>query len=179
MRESAPKFAVMRAVSWLGRSPGRTAAALAFAVSAALLLGALGFQYIGELPPCPLCLEQRYPHVAVLALALLALVAPRPLRAGLLVLTAIAFAVTSAIGVYHAGVEYAWWAGPDTCTGTVGLDAQTTEDLLAALESAPVILCDVVVWELFGISMAGYNAIISFAMALFCLVAGRRTWRRS
>lgn len=147
-------------------------------LSAGMLLAALGFQYLGGLAPCPLCHLQRYPYIATLALGLLALVARGRLRAGLVLLAAVGFGVTAAIGGYHAGVEYGWWAGPDTCTGTVGLDATSIEDLRAALESAPVVRCDEVPWSLAGLSMAGYNALIAGAATVVFLAAGARLWRR-
>lgn len=157
---------------------GRFAVGAIVLVSAGMLLGALGFQYLGGLPPCPLCHLQRYPYIATLALGLLALVARGRLRAILIWMAAIGFGITAGIGGYHAGVEYGWWPGPDSCTGTVGLDATSIEDLRAALEGAPVIRCDEVVWSLAGLSMAGYNALIAGAMTLFCLAAGTRLWRR-
>ncbi|MEZ5668199.1 MAG: disulfide bond formation protein B [Alphaproteobacteria bacterium] len=147
-------------------------------VSAGMLLGALGFQYLGELPPCPLCHLQRYPYIATLALGLAGLAVAGRLRAALVLLSAIGFAVTGGIGAYHAGVEYGWWAGPDSCTGTAGLDATSIEDLRAALEGAPVVRCDDVAWSLAGISMAGYNTLIAAGMTLFCAVAGLLLWRR-
>lgn len=160
------------------RLSGIAIPALVVLLSAGMLLGALGFQYIGGLAPCPLCHLQRYPYIATLALGLLALVARGRLRAMLVMLAAVGFGVTAAIGGYHAGVEYGWWAGPDTCTGTVGLDATSIEDLRAALESAPVVRCDEVPWSLAGISMAGFNALIAGVATVFFLVAGLRLWRR-
>lgn len=157
---------------------GRPAAALVAVASAAMLLAALGFQYIGGLAPCPLCHLQRYPYIATLVLGLVALGVRGRARALLLWLAAVGFAVTAGIGVYHAGIEYRWWAGPDSCSGTVGLDATTIEDLRAALEGASVVRCDEAAWSLAGISMAGYNALIAGGLSLFALVTGARIWRR-
>jgi len=157
---------------------GRFAAGIVVLASAGMLLAALGFQYLGGYPPCPLCHLQRYPYVATLVLGLIALPIPGRLKALPIWLAAIGFGITAAIGAYHAGIEYGWWAGPDSCSGAVGLDATSIEDLRAALEAAPVVRCDEVAWSLAGISMAGYNALIAGALTLFCLGAGTRLWRR-
>ena len=87
---------------------------LAAGGSAALLLGALGFQYLGGYPPCPICIWQRWPHLLAVLIGVLALWQPAPLVIGLGALCALA---TSAIGVYHTGIERSWWPGPDSCTG--------------------------------------------------------------
>ena len=157
---------------------GRHFTVLIVLVSAAVLLTALGFQYIGGLAPCPLCHLQRYPYIATLLLGLSAFAFAGRRRAGLVLLSAVGFAIACGLGVYHAGVEYMVWAGPDTCTGTVGLDATSLEDLRAALEGAPVVRCDEIVWSLAGISMAGYNALIAGGMTLLCLAFGVALWRR-
>lgn len=135
--------------------------------SAALLIGALGFQYIGGLVPCKLCYWQRYPHAAAVAVgALYLLWAFRPL----ILAGALAALTTAGIGVYHAGVEQGWWPGPDTCSAqpVTGL---TPEELLDQILAAPVVRCDDIPWALFGVSMAGWNALASFALAAVWLAA--------
>jgi disulfide bond formation protein DsbB len=129
--------------------------------SAALLAAALGFQYLGGLAPCPLCIWQRWPHAIALALGLALLAWPRrwlALAAGLAVLAG------GGIGVYHAGIERGWWAGPTTCTapdpGAVAPDV-----LLDQILETPVVLCDEIAWSWLGISMAGWNAILSLGLA--------------
>jgi disulfide bond formation protein DsbB len=129
--------------------------------SAALLAAALGFQYLGGLAPCPLCIWQRWPHAIALALGLALLAWPRrglALAAGLTVLAG------AGIGVYHAGIERGWWAGPTTCTapepGAVAPDV-----LLDQILETPVVLCDEIAWSWLGISMAGWNAILSLGLA--------------
>lgn len=87
--------------------------ALAAGGSAALLIAALGFQYLGGLPPCKLCYWQRYPHVAAIVLGLIAIGIKS--RAVALV-GAIAALTTAGLGLYHTGVERGWWEGPTTCT---------------------------------------------------------------
>ena len=135
--------------------------------SAALLVGALAFQYLGGLPPCAMCYWQRYPHIAAVAVAALALILQRVLLA---LLGAVAAATTAAIGLYHVGVEQRWWEGPNTCTSgsTAGL---SPEELLAQILEAPVVRCDDIAWSLAGISMAGWNAIASAGLAAIWLAA--------
>lgn len=143
---------------------------LAGAGSAALLLGALGFQYIGGLPPCPMCIWQRWPHLAAVLIALLALTVLCRFRRPLALAGALAAAVTAGIGAYHAGVERGWWPGPSSCTGLdpAGL---SPDQLLEQLAAAPLVRCDDIVWEFLGITMAGWNAILSGVLAVLWLSA--------
>lgn len=143
----------------------------------ALILGALGFQYLGRLPPCEMCMWQRYPHIlaGVVGIGGFLLVGRGVLsrRAGIALVLATASLVlaSGSIGVYHAGVEWHWWQGPQACTGAAFHTAGPL-DL-----SAPVVRCDRAPWRLFGLSLAGYNALLSFALAgtgLAVLVAHRR-----
>lgn len=140
--------------------------------SAAMMLGALGFQYIGELPPCKMCYWQRYPHVAAVGIGVLAFVLPGVGLTALLYLGAVAALVTAGIGVYHTGVERGFWEGPTTCTsGPIG--GLTPEQLMEQIMGAPLVRCDEVPWELFTLSMASWNAIISFALAGLWIAAAR------
>ncbi|MBB3954507.1 disulfide bond formation protein B [Novosphingobium sediminicola] len=142
---------------------------VALAVPLALLGGAYGFQYIGGLVPCEMCWWQRYAHFAALGLAVAAFVLP--VKRLFVALSGLALAAASAIGGYHAGVEYGWWKGLTECTTTVSFS--NGGDPLAAIMAAPVIRCDVVQWKLMGISMAGFDFLISGAAALvvFALMA--------
>ncbi len=151
---------------------------LAGAGSAALLLGALGFQFIGGLPPCHLCLLQRWPHLAAVLIALLALAVLHRFQRPLAVAGALAAAVTSGLGVYHAGVERGWWPGPSGCTGLdpAGL---SPDQLLERLTSAPLVRCDDIAWDFIGISMAGWNAILSAVLVVLWLSAALAWHRRS
>lgn len=152
--------------------PGRFRAArlLALLVPLALLGGALGFQYVGKLYPCEMCWWQRYPHIAALALAVLAFVVPgRAARITLVGLAGLAILLSGLIGVYHAGVEYHWWAGVTACTSTV-----SGPITLDSIMNAPIIRCDVAQWTLFHISLAGYNALFSSAGALAIFALMRR-----
>ncbi len=133
-------------------------AVLAAGGSAALLLGALGFQYLGGYAPCKMCYWQRWPHGAAILIGLLIIVLPKRSFA---LLGALAAAITSGLGVYHAGVEQKWWEGPTSCTGS-GLT--TSDNLLDFNAPVNLVLCDEIVWDLFGITMAGYNALASAAL---------------
>lgn len=143
---------------------------LAAGGSAALLLGAFGFQALGY-APCKMCLWQRWPHgaavlIGVLALALKGRTLP--------VLGALAAATTGGIGVYHTGVERGWWPGPDSCTGAgPGLGGLSGADLLSTGAAPSIVMCDQVAWELFGLSMASYNALFSFGLVAIWLLAAR------
>lgn len=138
--------------------------------SAALLIAALGFQYIGGLAPCKMCLWQRYPHVAAVFVAALFFVFQyRPVAA----LGAAASLATAGIGFYHAGVERSWWEGPNSCTsGAIG--GMSTEDLINQIMAAPMVRCDEIPWALWGLSMAGWNALMSLALAGLWMMALRR-----
>ncbi|MGR3616305.1 MAG: disulfide bond formation protein B [Paracoccaceae bacterium] len=130
--------------------------------SGAVLLGALGFQYIGEMAPCKLCYWQRYPHVAALPIGALALIFGGSLLPRLGALAAL---TSAGIGIYHTGVERGWWEGPSTCTsGDIG--GLSSEELLNQIMAAPLVRCDDVPWELFTLSMASWNAIVSIGLAL-------------
>lgn len=148
--------------------------ALATLGSAALLAGAYAFQYVGGLQPCHLCWLQRYPHMAAVAIGLLALLVPAALLTRLLAWAGAAAALTTAAyGAYHTGVERHWWEGPSTCTsGSVtGLSAK---DLLAQIQAAPVVQCDQVAWEMWGLSMASWNMLASLGLTALWVMAARR-----
>jgi disulfide bond formation protein DsbB len=140
------------------RPAGLTLARLmALLVPAGLLGGALGSQYLGGLYPCEMCYWQRWPHAAAIVLAGASFVMPSRARL-LTALAALAIAASGAIGVFHAGVEIGSWEGLTRCTagGAISL-----EDLM----NVPLVRCDQVQWSLLGISMAGWNAIISLGSA--------------
>ena len=143
---------------------------LAAAGSAALLLGAFAFQHLGGMAPCKLCLWQRWPHAVAVALGAVAVLAPLALVA---VLGALAAAATGAIGVYHTGVERGWWEGPATCSAQP-IGGLSPQELLDQILAAPVVRCDEVPWEMLGLSMASWNAVISFALAALWLYAALR-----
>lgn len=150
----------------------RLAASLvAFAAPVLLYGGALVSQYGFGLHPCEMCYWQRWPHQAAILLALLALILRRNDGAmrTLTILAAVAIAISGAIGVFHAGVEYGFWEGLTTCsTGAAG--PISLDDIMAA----PITRCDVPQWTLAGISLAGFNAIFSLGAAAFVLTLLRR-----
>lgn len=142
--------------------------------SAAMMLGALGFQYIGELPPCKMCYWQRYPHVAAAGIGVLAFLLPGTGLTILLCLGALAALITGGIGVFHSGVERGYWEGPSTCTSG-SINGLSPQQLMDQIMGAPIVRCDEVPWELFSLSMASWNAIISFALAGIWIAAARST----
>jgi disulfide bond formation protein DsbB len=138
---------------------------LAGGLSSVLLLGAFAFQYLGGLPPCEMCIWQRWPHGAAITLgiggaglALSGAVSAKTARP-LAWLAVIALVVTGAIGIFHAGVEWKFWQGPSHCSGGLFVPGQ---DNFAPIQ---VVRCDEALWRFLGISLAGYNAIFSLAVA--------------
>lgn len=133
----------------------RKAQVFAIAIPAALLGGAYLSQYGFGLFPCEMCWWQRYPHFAALAFGLLSLVAePRRLW---IALAGIAIISSGVIGGFHAGIEYGWWEGLSQCTSAL----DTSGDAMEAIMNAPMVRCDAAPWTLFGISLAGFNFLIS------------------
>ena len=142
---------------------------LALGVPLALLGGALLSEYVGKLYPCEMCWWQRYPHAIAILLAIGALLQPlsAPRTRVLTLLAALAIAASGAIGVFHAGVEYGWWEGLTTCTSG---GAMSLEDIMAV----PLVRCDQVQWSLAGISLAGFNALLSLGGALLIVLFAQR-----
>lgn len=135
--------------------------------SGALLGGAYFFQYVVGLAPCTMCYWQRWPHMVAIAAGLCALLAyARPKLALILLLVAIAGLVATAlVGAYHVGVEYRWWPGPQTCSGSIPTGL-SPEELKRYLFGAKMVRCDETAWSLWGISMAGWNVLLSAGLAL-------------
>ena len=150
----------------------RLAYLLALLIPAALLGGALIAQYGFGLPPCEMCWWQRYPHIVALVLAALAWLTKRD---ALVALAAIAILVSGAIGAFHAGVEYNWWDGLTACTAP----SAAGSDPLASIMAAPIVRCDVAPWTLGGISLAGFNFLISTAAGIAILFLIRRRARKT
>lgn len=133
---------------------------LALLAPAALLAGALGSQYIGGLYPCEMCHWQRWPHYAALGVALAAFAAGSGKAARpLVLLAAVLILASGAIGLFHAGVEYGWWKGLTRCAAVT--TSGSGADILKEIMATPMIRCDQAQWTLFGISLAGFNAILS------------------
>ena len=165
----------------LTSNPALTAALAITLIAAATLAGAWFFQLVLDIRPCPLCLEQRYAYYMAVPLgALVALAAsrgaPRPvLLAGLVILVLAALA-NAWLGAYHAGVEWKFWQGPTDCTGPVG-NLGSAGTLLERLDTVKVIRCDEVQWRFLGLSLAGYNVLISLLMAGIAAWGAVRTSR--
>lgn len=167
--------------------PARTSRQLVLLLIAgglASILTAWGFQLIGGYVPCKLCLEQRIPYYVGLPLALLALLVMlrgtpaqgRLVVTVLLLAVAAVFAWGAGIGAYQAGAEWGFWAGPADCGGGGGMP-DSAANMLNALRSTRVVSCTEASWRMFGLSFAGWNAVISAGIAVLAL-AGAWIWRR-
>jgi disulfide bond formation protein DsbB len=144
---------------------------IAGGISATLLGGAMLFQYVGGLAPCSLCIWQRWPHLAVIVAAFIGLrgIMPR----SMLWLTFIAGSVSVILGGYHAGIEYRFWAGPTGCSANLLPDGDI-KALTQQLLNTPLVRCDEAPWSFFGLSMAGWNALISLDIVAVALISLRR-----
>jgi disulfide bond formation protein DsbB len=172
-----------RSLTRAGTNPALTAALAIAGVAGATLAGAWFFQLVLDIKPCPLCLEQRYAYYLAIPLgALVAFAAAKDAPRGVLLaglgLLALAALGNAGLGTYHAGVEWHFWQGPTDCTGTIG-NLGSAGSLLERLDTVKVIRCDEVQWRFLGLSLAGYNALISLLMAAIAAwgIAGLR--RRS
>ena len=167
----------------LAENPAMTAALAITLVAAATLAGAWFFELVLDIRPCPLCLEQRYAYYLAVPLgALAALAASRhaPRRA---LIAAFAILLAAALGNawlggYHAGVEWKFWPGPTECSGPI-LDLGKAGNLLQQLDTVKVVRCDEVQWRFLGLSLAGYNLLISLAMAAIALFGFVRTAKKA
>src|SRR6476646_3353518 len=153
----------------LAADPAVVAALAIAAVAAATLAGAWFFQLVLDIRPCPLCLEQRYAYYLALPLALVvafaaARGAPRQVVLAGFALLLLAALANAWLGGYHAGVEWKFWEGPTDCSGPV-VDLGSAFSLMQRANTVKVIRCDEVQWRFLGLSLAGYNVLISLAMA--------------
>jgi disulfide bond formation protein DsbB len=166
----------------MARAQPIASAAVAVAIiGLAAILGAYYFQYVLGLPPCPLCLEQRvayYVSIPLAALILLGVSVGSSRKVAILALVAIAgFMLWNAgLGVYHSGVEWQWWAGPQDCAGPL-TDIGSRGGLLEQLQTVRVARCDEAAWRFLGLSLAGYNALISLALAAIALWGAATAWK--
>lgn len=149
---------------------------VAFTLGLVSILAALGFEHLGGYVPCKLCLWQRWPYylgvpltmAGVLTIQREGLVGIGRVLAGL---CAVIFLISLGLGIYHAGVEWAFWPGPADCGGKIVTGPASVSDFRATLESAKSIRCDEAAWRLFGLSFAGWNALVSAMIAGFALRA--------
>ncbi|MES2988856.1 MAG: disulfide bond formation protein B [Pseudomonadota bacterium] len=152
----------------------RNAQLIALLLPLALIAGALGSQVFGGLIPCEMCHWQRWPHYAAIIVAAVSFAIPhRPMRMLFVLIAAVLIALSGGIGIFHAGVEYHWWPGITPCSTDVA-HGDPMQIMIEQL-GKPIIRCDAAQWSLFGISLAGFNAIISLAgaVAIFVLAAKR------
>ncbi len=154
----------------------RFAILIAAGGSAAILLGAFAFQYLGGLAPCQLCIWQRWPHAAAIGIGILALILTRGILGRILPLVgSLAALASAAIGAFHVGVEQKWWEGLASCTAG-SISGISTSDLLNPdVAVGAVVRCDAIAWSMFGISMAGWNVILSALLAMIWVAAYRRS----
>jgi disulfide bond formation protein DsbB len=164
------------------RAQPTAAAAMAIAViGVATILGAYYFQYVLGYRPCPLCLEQRvayYVAIPLAAMVLLGLSVGSSRKVITLALLAIAVAMlwNAGLGVYHSGVEWQWWQGPQDCSGATP-NFSTGGSLLDQINKTRLVRCDEAAWRFLGLSLAGYNVLISLALAIVALCGAASAWK--
>jgi disulfide bond formation protein DsbB len=157
-------------MSFLNGLSRRTLILLAGLGSAGLFFGALFFQFVLNVQPCAMCFWQRWPHRIGIVVGLVGVAVPRALVAWA---GALNMAVSTGLAVFHSGVERHWWDGPASCTSR-GVDLAADCGLIDPDCGAPVVLCDEIAWQMFGLSMANYNVIFSLLMMVMLIMAARR-----
>ena len=172
----------MHGMQALTRSrPGVAAAVLVAAGGAATILGAYYFQYVMGLRPCPLCLEQRIAFYVSIPLAIVVAIgasrgARPPIAAAGLGVIALAMLFNSGLALFHAGVEWKWWPGPQECSGPL-TDLSAGGDLLSSLTNLTIVRCDEAAWRFLGLSLAGYDVLISLVLAAIATWGATAAWR--
>lgn len=164
----------------LTTQPRRLIALIGLA-SLALIAGAWFFELVLNLRPCKLCLEQRSPHYAAIGLAALALLLARSPRLQLAALIGLGLlmAWSTGLGVYHSGVEWGFFTGPNDCGGAAAPAAAGVQDFMKQLQTTRVVSCTEAAWRLLGLSLAGWNALASLALLIAALIGSRNAVRRS
>jgi disulfide bond formation protein DsbB len=155
-----------------------SASVLIAAVAAVTILGAWFFEFGLGLQPCPLCLQQRIPyHVAIPLAGLIAVAAivraPRKLLVAGLAIILLTMLASAALALYHAGIEWRWWEGPTDCSGPLG-ELGEASSLLERMQESRVVRCDEAPWRFLGLSLAGYNVLISLGLARVAIWGLRR-----
>lgn len=147
--------------------------------SLALIAGAWFFEFVLHLRPCKLCLEQRAPHYAAIGLTTLALLFARShrLRIAALIGLALLMAWSTGLGVYHAGVEWGLFAGPNDCGGTPAPAAAGVQDLMKQLQTTRIVSCTEAAWRFLGLSLAGWNALASLGLLIAALLGLKSSLR--
>jgi disulfide bond formation protein DsbB len=165
-------------ISLSRRSPQATAALIVAVVGIATILGAYFFQYVLGYQPCPLCLEQRIAYYIAVPLALITAAAALNIVPGLnvpgvavkgaLALLALVMVASAVLAAYHAGVEWGWWKGPQDCSGPIS-GVGSASDLLRQMQTTSLVRCDEAPLRILGLSLAGYNVLISIVLAAIAL----------
>jgi disulfide bond formation protein DsbB len=160
--------------------PLLTLALVMFALAAATILGALGFEHIGGYLPCHLCLMQRTPYyvgvpVAAVAIAAILFKMPRSVLVALFAVFALLMLYDTGLAAYHAGVEWGFWPGPASCSPSIGTTSAL--DMLNQLENTHAPSCTVAALRILGLSLAGWNVLISGFLAALGIIAAKRAWR--
>jgi disulfide bond formation protein DsbB len=147
--------------------------AIVFGGALLTILAAHAFEQFGGYAPCPLCLQERYAYYFGVPAAVVAFFAARGNNLGfarlVLILIAVGFLINAGVGVYHAGAEWKWWPGPETCGG--GFDLTFGKE---GIVDTPVIRCDEASWRFLGLSFAGWNAVVSAGLALIAAFGAAR-----
>lgn len=158
-----------------------TALGIVTCVSFMALSAALISQYFFGLHPCPLCIYQRIPYVVVIALGIIGIFSSIKIHAKTgalnLALCGVAFFVNTGIAVYHVGVEQKWWSS--AACSVPDFTNLSFDEIQARIYSAPSVSCDAIAWELFGISMAGYNVLLCLTLGIYAMLAAVFVTRRS
>jgi disulfide bond formation protein DsbB len=165
----------------LAIEPVKTAAIAVAIGGAAAIIGAFYFQYALGLQPCPLCLDQRVAYYVSIPLAVLVALgasvgASRKVLTAALVVIAAAMLFNAGLGAYHAGIEWKFWAGPADCSGPLN-SLGSTGGLLQQLQNIRVVRCDEAAWRFLGLSLAGYNVLISLALGGIALWGARAAYQ--
>jgi len=172
---------LQRTVDVVRSQPVGTAAVAIAAIGLAAILGAYFFQYVIGLPPCPLCLEQRiayYVSIPLAAMVLLGVSVGSSRKVLMLALSAIAVAMlwNAGLGVYHSGVEWHWWPGPQDCSGAVP-NFSAGGSLIEQVNRTRGVRCDEAAWRFLGLSLAGYNVLISLTLAVIAVWGVAAAWK--
>ena len=165
----------------LDRITPRRVAVTVLLVAVATIGGALVSEHVFGLVPCKLCLLQRQPFYWGIPLALAVALAPARgpwLRGGLAVL-AVVFLVSAGLGAYHAGVEWGWFLGPSDCGGGTGTAPGAVGDFLNSLNTVRVVSCTEAAWRFLGLSLAGWNTLVSLGIAVLAAWGATRAYGSS
>ncbi len=170
-----------KAASMISARPIAAAAIAIAVVGAVTIAGAWFFQYGLGYKPCPLCLEQRYAYYFAVPLAAMTLLgdeagASRKVLIAALVAIAAGMLWNAALGIYHSGVEWHWWQGPTACSGSAEPIA-SGRSLVEQIQKMSVVRCDEAPWRFLGLSLAGYNALISAMLAFIAAWAVFKEWQ--